>query len=255
MPRELKEAGKAGLDRVRLIRTSEARDPAAEEISGYRVVADHLWRAQHHKCAYCEKKIGLSFQDVEHYRPKTRADRGHQFPSHGYWWLAWHWANLLYACPACNRSAKGTKFPLKTGSVALAPEMLPPGAERPWLIDPGDSAWSPVTAIGYAEDQYGQWVPEGLTPEGLMSIRILELDSDELVTLYTEHVRECLIPEVWEVSLAWRAADRTGAVLKWDAALRWLSPRRPFTALSWHALRRKRNELGLPRSLFGLRYV
>jgi uncharacterized protein (TIGR02646 family) len=57
---------------------------------------------QHRKCAYCEKFIETSYNDVDHYRPKTK-----------YYWLGHSWDNLLYSCPICNRSNKNDKFPLE----------------------------------------------------------------------------------------------------------------------------------------------
>jgi uncharacterized protein (TIGR02646 family) len=63
------------------------------------------------KCAYCETdtSAGAALQ-VEHYRPKKKVieDQKHE----GYYWLAYEWTNLLYACSACNR-AKSTHFPIK----------------------------------------------------------------------------------------------------------------------------------------------
>lgn len=50
------------------------------------------------KCAYCEQRVE-SWQ-VEHFRPKSI-----------YYWLAYSWDNLLYACPRCN-ARKGDKFPI-----------------------------------------------------------------------------------------------------------------------------------------------
>lgn len=48
------------------------------------------------KCAFCESKEGQLH--VEHYRPK-----------HIYYWLAFSWDNLLFACTICNQN-KSTKF-------------------------------------------------------------------------------------------------------------------------------------------------
>ncbi|WP_321860165.1 hypothetical protein [Burkholderia cenocepacia] len=109
----------------------------SKDITGYRVVADALWRAQHYKCCYCETKTKSSYNDVEHYRPKASADRNPGSTSrHGYWWLAFTWSNLLFSCASCNRSAKNDRFPLAHGSTALVQELEPPGLEVPLLLDP-----------------------------------------------------------------------------------------------------------------------
>ena len=108
------------------------------------------------KCAYCEGRI-LSTQpgDIEHYRPKgmvthqngkcvmVDANGGKKVPHPGYYWLAYEWSNLLYACIDCNRIntkkhggktvGKGTRFPVE-GKHATEP-----GGdvnERPLLLNP-----------------------------------------------------------------------------------------------------------------------
>jgi|GEM_PF-5422902 len=42
---------------------------------GYHVARGDLHRAQHQKCAYCERQEGLVNQPVEHFRPKCGAVR------------------------------------------------------------------------------------------------------------------------------------------------------------------------------------
>lgn len=105
--------------------------------------------AQHCKCCYCERQTPAPFSDVEHYRPKASANRlpGSEL-RHGYWWLAFTWENLLFACPNCNRSAKNSLFPLDHGSTPLHAEEVPLGGEIPLLLDPG-STINPVEHIEF----------------------------------------------------------------------------------------------------------
>jgi len=76
------------------------------------------------KCAYCEVSTVRFAGDAEHFRPKgavtvegermkTFDENGREIEHPGYFWLAYHWKNLLPACEACN-SGKGkrTQFPL-----------------------------------------------------------------------------------------------------------------------------------------------
>src|SRR5882724_4374284 len=89
----------------------------------------------HHKCAYCESpKIGYP-GDTEHFRPKGRVrvklqddrsevvtvvdENGNQIPHPGYFWLAYHWKNLLPACETCNRAGKKDLFPVENSHVAV----------------------------------------------------------------------------------------------------------------------------------------
>jgi uncharacterized protein (TIGR02646 family) len=54
------------------------------------------------KCAYCEAPTDtVAHGDVEHFRPKAT-----------YWWLAYCWDNLLFACQICNQSHKRLQFPV-----------------------------------------------------------------------------------------------------------------------------------------------
>ena len=55
------------------------------------------------KCC-CEQKIQVD-GDVEHFRPKSH-----------YYWLAYDWTNLLWACSPCNSRYKRTHFPLEDES-------------------------------------------------------------------------------------------------------------------------------------------
>lgn len=91
---------------------------------GYSVVKREIFGAQHRKCCYCEKlEEQAKYRDVEHYRPKAY-----------YWWLAWTWDNLLFACMDCNRDHKKDQFPLADGSTPLVAEQAPPASERPLVI-------------------------------------------------------------------------------------------------------------------------
>jgi hypothetical protein len=92
------------------------------------------------KCAYCETKVDVSSPTyVEHFRPKAGVRdinnvtvqvtiNGVQVPHPGYYWLAYHWENLLPTCWQCNTFhnengvdiGKGNRFPV-TGNYAINP--------------------------------------------------------------------------------------------------------------------------------------
>lgn len=135
-PQALRDARSHRLAKLRAI--AAAREPTAKDIHGYAVVAHDLWTAQGHKCCYCESQVQRGHNDVEHFRPKGRADRTPGCTqTHGYGWLAFTWENLLFSCPNCNRGkAKADRFPLAGGSTALLAEQQPPGQELPLLLDP-----------------------------------------------------------------------------------------------------------------------
>jgi hypothetical protein len=97
----------------------------------------------HEKCAYCETRLVRDVYHADHYRPKGRVsirvegrkklqriitidEDGNEFEHPGYFWLAYHWANLLPCCNFCNTaSGKKDQFPVERSHLAikrLAPE-------------------------------------------------------------------------------------------------------------------------------------
>lgn len=103
-------------------------------------IKDKLNEIYHSKCAYCEQKVEQIH--VEHYRPKRKKGTD----SYAYYWLAFSWDNLLFACPNCN-SNKGNKFKIEGSRVEFVNnktnikninnhsskyDML----ERPFMINP-----------------------------------------------------------------------------------------------------------------------
>lgn len=98
-------------------------------------VRKRLWTYQQQKCCYCEQKREMMYEgDVEHFRPKAGVTEDPTHP--GYWWLAYSWRNLFFACKVCNQKKhKGNRFPLLDGRRARAPSDRI-ALERPTLIDP-----------------------------------------------------------------------------------------------------------------------
>lgn len=89
-------------------------------------VKEQLQKDQFYKCAYCEKKIEGPYNDVEHYRPKSK-----------YYWLGHAWSNLLFACNICNRTCKKDEFPLSDESSRHLDEKSIAG-EDPLIINPAE---------------------------------------------------------------------------------------------------------------------
>jgi hypothetical protein len=228
------------LDELRDIIRREKRDPLSDEIDGYRIVAETLWKAQRHKCCYCETIIQCCRHDVEHYRPKAQANRGtHHAATHGYWWLAFTWKNLLFACGNCNQGkAKGIKFPLAKGGAPLVAEQQPKRRERPLLLDPAVECGVEHIEFRYVP-AWKKWKPfaRGGSPKGDATIRTCMLDRDDLVELYTSYVNRVVQPEVNEVKAA---LSGKGAVTIDQAVRRanrtLLDPSRPFVGLSHDAI-------------------
>lgn len=111
-------------------------------IYGAQEVKQALSRAQHDKCCFCESKIShIAFGDVEHFRPKAayRASADEPERKPGYYWLAYEWSNLYFACEQCNRRHKRNLFPLadESSRVLSHSHAAQLAMERPLYIDPG----------------------------------------------------------------------------------------------------------------------
>ncbi len=106
----------------------------------------------HGKCAYCETKMVAGYAgEAEHYRPKGKVTikegesqsivkcEGKVHP--GYYWLVYHWKNLLPVCPECNSgNGKMCQFPVKNEhisnhNVCQDPDILDQ-LESPLLLHP-----------------------------------------------------------------------------------------------------------------------
>ncbi len=165
-----------------------------------------MLESQVYRCAYCELPIDEAGFPIEHFRPKMHSldvrwgavrpppDPGQFLPwfdqwlagtggddspwakdEDRYWWLAWTWENLFYACPNCNgQSQKGNKFPLRSGSPRLAERADLPAGEQPLLLDP--SITDPLDHIRFAPDRAPDgWGPVPLTEEGRWTVALLGL--------------------------------------------------------------------------------
>jgi uncharacterized protein (TIGR02646 family) len=80
----------------------------------YKVVQKNLIDLYNDKCAYCETSLKNNFRAVEHYRPKNSNVKIFRKcdTTHGYYWLALSWSNLVLSCSYCN-SYKGCCFDIK----------------------------------------------------------------------------------------------------------------------------------------------
>lgn len=181
-----------------------------------------MFKAQHHKCCYCERAPLEKHQDVEHYRPKS-----------AYWWLAWEWSNLLFCCKRCN-GHKADRFPLLAGH-RLDPEMCPPGDEKPSILDPADPTpgADPIDHIVFRFTA-GRWMPfpRNGSRRGRETIDTCKLHATDLLDQYRVHAEQ-ISSVVKLLQMALKTRDRSHIQAEWDdVARRWLSRSQPLTALS-----------------------
>jgi len=222
---------------------SSLGNPTSQDITGYRVVADDLWNAQHHKCCYCEHRIMKGFHDVEHYRPKASANREPGcVQRHGYWWLAFTWDNLLYACPGCNRSEKNDRFPLERGSISLMAPAAAPGGELPLLLDPG-SAINPVEHIEFVlrsitptGPKYWWARPRNGSIHGNMTIDICGLNRSDLLEVRKDYFNSVVAPQISALNTAIDDAQSATVQRELRRAEGMLTPGNAHVGLTYDAL-------------------
>jgi hypothetical protein len=221
------------------------RKLVSDDIEGYDVVKHELWLAQHYKCCFCEHKITRSYNAVEHYRPKTGADRRPgSLHKHGYWWLAFTWENLLLACNVCNSSAKGIRFPLEHGSTPLQAEQPPPGEEQALLLDPAGSL-NPVAHIVFENEAKGGlgtpaywWAkPRNGSRIGQYTIDTCKFNHLEFRELRNDHFELVLLEHVTTLQDALASRNVTLAKAEFERALARLRPENAYAALNYDAFR------------------
>jgi hypothetical protein len=199
-PSELTAARTTELPRVQAIAVMHR--PTQEELGRrYEVARDALWHAQRYKCCYCESREQSKRNDVEHFRPKTRADRrpGAR-EDHGYWWLAWSWENLLFSS----------------------------GIEHIQFV------W-----MSHGPLATGKWLPRPRngSPRGAATIKVCMLDRPDLLDLYGHHVEQHVIPMVEDIRSAIRGGSGTELQRQWSRTLlRLLNPAQVYIGLSHDAL-------------------
>ncbi|MGI4863506.1 MAG: hypothetical protein ACRYFZ_06250 [Janthinobacterium lividum] len=161
-------------------------------IYAYKAVKKQLRADQHLKCAYCETKFTHSSPgDVEHYRPKAGYQQVATEPLRGpgYYWLAYDWANLLFACEECNRVYKRNQFPLRVAADRALNHQADLHQEAPLVLNPATCpnpeahlTFEQETAVGLTEEGEATWRVCGLNRPDLLDARrdYLELVQDQV---------------------------------------------------------------------------
>jgi hypothetical protein len=186
-PRILRERGQ---------RTTEANQQAFENgertfdfdssLYGAKSVKNALITAQQGKCAFCESQVRhIAHGDVEHYRPKGgfRQSDGDPLEQPGYFWLAYAWTNLFFACQLCNQSFKKNLFPLPDPTRRARSHLDDLSAEGAMLIHPADE--EPDALVGFREEVA---FPIDDDPRARISIDVVGLNREELAEFRLDHL-------------------------------------------------------------------
>lgn len=149
----------------------------------------HFYRAQHHRCGWCDVEETGDVGAVEHVAPKGAVHTlgapgqevddsthfvGRDFqPRHavGYWWLAYNWDNWVFACNRCN-SWKGALYPVAEDPHPAPDEAVP---VTPMLLHP----FGPDDPDDHLEiGEVGEIRPR--SPRGGATIQTCGLDRESL---------------------------------------------------------------------------
>jgi len=156
----------------------------SSRVYGSSNIKNALKKAQHNKCCYCEAVFKANYAgDVDHYRPKGAIGSGKTKIRPGYYWLAYLWGNLYYACADCNQYRKRAAFPLADESGRALDHHANIARERPLILDPG-GARNPRGHIKFKID-----VPMGITDAGRTTVDQIKLDREALCTSRRKHFK------------------------------------------------------------------
>lgn len=127
------------------------------------------------KCGYCESKIEYTLLGtVDRYRPNNGVREKNEYHQDLYWWLAFEWDNLIYACKECNQF-KGNYFPIK-GKRALN-QNEDYHKEDCMILNPYSD--EPNNHLGYDSTNHGYI--DALTDKGNQTIELLRLNRTDLI--------------------------------------------------------------------------
>lgn len=243
-PEDLQAERRHRLSRALLAR--QAKEPV--EFTGYEAAKDRLYDALHGKCAFCEMPLRKEGSPVEHFRPKQAVmNAASGQAKDGYFWLAWTWENLLFACTRCNTHYKKTQFPLVPGTAALKEMCFDLAQESPLLIDPARLDPREHIRFGWVAHRK-RWIPYPLKGSELgdKTIRILGLDDDDQPT---RHVRDRVDPWLEQIEAVHAQGNAGDTRDAWKRMLDSLfAPWAPFHAVTWDALDHFLNNAGLRTS-------
>jgi uncharacterized protein (TIGR02646 family) len=146
-------------------RKGRAKFAFSSGVYGSSKVKNALKRIQHNKCCYCEAIFEANYAgDVDHYRPKGAIGSGKNRIRPGYYWLAYLWNNLYYACADCDQYRKRAAFPLVDERRRALDHHANLALENPLILDPG-GATNPRDHVKFKLD-----VPMGISDAGRTTV-------------------------------------------------------------------------------------
>jgi uncharacterized protein (TIGR02646 family) len=225
--------------RVRLSRAILAKQQGQSvEFAGYDTMKQQLVKALNHKCCYCEMMLRIEGSPVEHFRPKAGVKNpgDSALDRSRYWWLAWTWENLLFACDRCNTNHKGNQFPLRAGTKPLLELSVDLDSEQALLIDPARIDPRDHIRFVFSETR-SRFIPRPVngSPLGRETLKTLALDEPDDVR--DDHVRRLTQHELPPLRDILASNDSPVIQAYWLRLCRKLfEPAMPFHAVTWDVL-------------------
>ena len=193
-----------------------------KDIYRHKEVKAALIASHRGKCCFCEQ-IVQEDGDVEHFRPKSL-----------YYWLAYDWANLLWACSPCNSRYKRGLFPLRDESCrATSPNDT--DLEEPLFINPTEE--DPEDLIEW-RSQFPVPRPGPDSAKAKETLRALRLDKRGLPETRRQRLSELQDQiDICEIALAQGYSDLIPRLAR--ILVKFQREDRPFTAMiRWHLRQR-----------------
>lgn len=187
------------------------------DIYGHTNIKTSLINSQNGKCAFCEQNIlSVSHGDIEHFRPKGGYKQNNKDVLHypGYYWLAYNWDNMFFACEICNQSFKKNLFPIRNQTKRAINHHFNLKFEKPILINPYTE--NPKFILGYNQEYAFGKDKRG---RGNKTIEILGLNRDskgesDLLEIRRDYL--LLVEQTYKTSL--KVADHQTSQAEIDRA-------------------------------------
>lgn len=152
-------------------------------------IRENFYSSFNYKCAYCEVTLNQDKGVLSFFRPRIKALPNTVNSSNSnnncyYHWLSWTWSNLYLACSKCAFN-KGKQFPVSNQRVKVGiddSEAL--SLEKHLLLDP--CLENPNKYLVFHEN--GTVEARLSSPRGLETIKILNLNRDELIVARQEEI-------------------------------------------------------------------
>jgi hypothetical protein len=143
----------------------------------------------------------------------------------------------MYACPACNRSAKNDSFPLDLNSIGAVEEDRMFATEQPMLLNPYTSNFVEhikhvKVAISAREVQW-RCFPRNSSQHGRTTIEVLKLNRNELLELRNRHYENHVAAHIEASVDAIKTNDAATLIKERDLLISKTKPKQPLSAFTF----------------------